>query len=201
MEHPPADLSRSRKGFTLIELLLALALTSVVTALAWIVLDSTRNVSEEISAPVENPLEPLWAELQFEYDRLLPKPVKAEIPALRFADDTGLEMVSLLPNTREIPLQTELHYFVKESQLLRVSRILVPPLSETNLIARQVTALRIRAHNPDAVTDKWPPEKSGPLPHRLTVELVFANGSSQSRDFFIPASMRMEKSRISESTP
>ncbi|MDA3872736.1 MAG: prepilin-type N-terminal cleavage/methylation domain-containing protein [Kiritimatiellae bacterium] len=73
------------RGFTLIEVLIALALVSVVVGLAWIVLDSVRKVASEISRPIEDPMAPIWKQLEGEMDALLPAPVGVDTPALRFS--------------------------------------------------------------------------------------------------------------------
>jgi len=202
MEQPSPHLTRNtQSAFTLVELLIALTLVSVVMALAWMVLDSTRKVTEEIGAPVTNPVEQVWSGIQYELDRLLPDPQPSDIPGLQFTDDTGLELVSLVPGPEGIPLQTELHYQINQSKLLKISIRNAPPLSQTNVIAQGVTAFRIRGHKDESEIESWPPEEEKPLPSRLSAELQLSDGSVYTRDFHLPASFRAKTPEQKESIP
>lgn len=189
---PPARIRR--RGFTLIEVLIALALVSVVVGLAWIVLDSVRKVAAEISLPIEDPMHPVWMQLERELDALLPKPAGVDTPALRFSEEEGLEFVSLLKNARGIPLQTELHYLLENQDLLRISRSGYPTLAQTNRLARGVQQWIVRAIHQDETFTEWPPEQEGdeaiPLPARLNFTLERANGIVHEFDQYLPASYR-----------
>jgi prepilin-type N-terminal cleavage/methylation domain-containing protein len=178
------------QGFTLVEILIGLALVGVVVGLAWIVLDSVRKVATEISQPIADPMYPVWQQLEHELDSLLPRPVEAEIPALRFSEAEGLEFVSLLKVNKEIPRQTELQYLLEDQDLLRITRSGYPITARTNRVATGIQAWDIQASHQGEIFTNWPPEEDTPLPARLTFTLERKNRISHSFDQYLPASYR-----------
>ncbi|MGA0332672.1 MAG: prepilin-type N-terminal cleavage/methylation domain-containing protein [Kiritimatiellia bacterium] len=202
MEDSATNLTRpGRSAFTLVELLISLLLVSVVMGLAWIVLDSTRKVAEEINLPPESPLTQVWTQLEEEFDRLLPQPRDTEIPGLRFSAESGLEMVTLIPGPEGIPQQTELSYFIAENSLQKVLRRSYPPAVVTNVLIHNVTKLHIHGHRGELEIARWPSEPESPLPPRISVEIVREDGESSSREFYLPASFQLKKSTVPEIDP
>ena len=199
MEDSPAGLNCSgRRAFTLVELLIALALTAVVMGLAWIVMDSTRKVSLEIEQPVDRPVDAFWQQLQWEFDRLLPSPVNTKRPPLRFSPENGLEMVALLPDADGIPLQTELHYFLKEKELFKIRQSGFPPTAQTNPVFTAVQHFAVLVQSEGQDVTEWPPEKNSPLPARLQMEMEGVNGQRSQHDFYLPAAFRVKKTTADE---
>lgn len=192
MAPSPAGLTR-RRAFTLIEVLIALALTSVVMGLAWIVLDSTRKVTLEIDKPIEDTTDIFWQQIQWELDRLLSSPVNTKTPPLRFSPERGLEMVALLPDRNGIPLQTELHYVLKDTQLMKIRKSGFPPAAQTNLLSETVQAFLPTVEIDAESFSSWPPEKNSPPPPLLQLRLLMKDGQSTEREFYLPAAFRVEK--------
>jgi prepilin-type N-terminal cleavage/methylation domain-containing protein len=190
MEPTPTVLKT--KGFSLIELLIAVSLVAGVMSIAFMILDSARRVAEEISGPSGSPVEPFWTQLQSEIDRILPSPVQLDTPPLRFSKNEGVELVSLLPDPQGIPLETHLHYYVADEQLLRVSTRGFPLVAETNIVAVAISEFRAQALIEDQVFDEWPKENEHPLPPRITLEIETDTRERRTRDFYLPASFRIE---------
>ncbi|MDF3129412.1 prepilin-type N-terminal cleavage/methylation domain-containing protein [Kiritimatiellaeota bacterium B1221] len=201
MEHPPTYLNTRSRGFSLIELLIALSLVSVVMALAWIILDSTRQVADEIQTPIEPPLQPLWNQLEFEFDHHLPQPTNTKFPSLRFSEKTGLEMISLLPGPENVPLQTELHYWVDEEGLKKSIHISYPPTAQTNLITADVASLRVWARRGEEEILHYPLEQKTALPHIIKMELRSADGTSFTREWFLPSSLHASSTTFENEDP
>lgn len=199
MENSSAGLKRpGLRAFTLIEVLIALALTSVVMGLAWVVMDSTRKVSLEIEQPVDDPVDTFWQQLQWELDRLLPSPVNTKRPALRFTPETGLELVALLPDADGIPLQTELHYFLKEKEMFKIRQSGFPPRAQTNLVSTAVQRFSIFVQDDDQRYTEWPPENKRPLPALLQMQMETTNGLNSQHAFYLPAAFRVKKNADDE---
>ncbi len=200
MEHPPTYLKKPRSsGFSLIELLIALSLVSVVMALAWIILDSTRQVADEIQAPIGSPLAPLWNQLEFEFNHHLPQPKNTKFPALRFSEETGLEMVSLLPGPENVPLQTELHYWVDEDGLKKSTRTAYPPVAQTNLITADVDVMRVIGRKGEVEIINYPQEPEKSLPPLIEIELQTEDGTRFTREWFLPSTLKASSSDFEDS--
>jgi|GEM_PF-1969907 len=190
MEFAPAVLKQ--KGFSLIELLIAVSLLAVVMSLAFMVLDSARRVAEEISGPSGSPAEPFWTQLQSEFDHILVTPVQMDRPPLRFSEDEGLELVSLLPNPQGIPLETFVQYYVEDEQLLKITASGYPLVAETNIVAEAISVIRSQGLIEDQEFMDWPDEDENPLPPRIQIELETDSREILQREFYLPASFRIE---------
>lgn len=190
MEFAPAVLKQ--KGFSLIELLIAVSLLAVVMSLAFMVLDSARRVAEEISGPSGSPAEPFWTQLQKEFDHILVSPVQMDRPPLRFSEDEGLELVSLLPNPQGIPLETFVQYYVEDDQLLKITASGYPLVAETNIVAEAISEIRSLGLIEDKEFVDWPDEDENPLPPRIQIELETDSREVLQREFYLPASFRIE---------
>lgn len=182
----------TRRGFSLIEVLVAVSLVTVVISLAWILLESVRQVADEIEMPIENSADPFWSQLQKEIDQLLPDPVQHDMPALRFSPKEGLEMISLLQNEKGIPLETKIHYFTDDDILMKITENGFPLNARTNVVAESVSTIRSHALQDDQKIPVWPPEDEHPLPARVEVELETVERTTLTRVFFIPASLKYE---------
>lgn len=186
---------------------MALALSSVVIGLTWVLLDSSRQVADEISQPLLHPLTGLAGQLQNELDGLLPRPVDTKAKPISFSEDGPLEMVTLIPNARGVAMQTRVRYWVGEESLLRSHTQGFPPVSQTNVVAGKVEALQVVALHEGERHSLWPPEKTGEntnppeIPARLEVTVLSDSFSEFQREYYLPASYKVEKPGPAEEDP
>lgn len=189
--HPPI-LRRRRGGFSLVELLVALALVSVVTTLAWMILDSTRRVGEEIAREAESPAAELWERLDREFNHLLagPSGLKQE-PTLAFASGSGLDLKALPPSEVGAPLETLVSYRLEEAALLRISRSAYSDLAVTNRVLEGVAAFAAQGRLAEGWTPQWPVEgEPQTVPARVRVAVDLGGEAPEVREWFLPLSIQ-----------
>jgi prepilin-type N-terminal cleavage/methylation domain-containing protein len=184
---------QTKSGFSLVEVLVALALAGVVTALAVLILHTTRQVTSELQTPLTSPTDALRLQLQEDLDHLLPGEILPNEPPLMLREEGILQMVSLRSDERGIPHPTRIRYDLDDSTLRRITTGGTPPTSSTNLVLRSVKTFIPTAFLKGEPRTEWPDEQKEALPQRVEVAIQ-PTGSAPAFTFSldIPASFSLK---------
>lgn len=174
------------------EVLVAVALAGVITAIAVLLLHTTRQVTREVSRPVTTPLLSLRHQMQEDLDHLLTGEILEDQPPLALRD-ASLELVSLRPDEQGIPHPTLIRYTHEGDSLHRITERGIPLTASTTLVLRAVRTFAPTAFLDGESFPIWPEEDNAPLPQRI--ELEIDRRDPPVRDTFsldIPASFRIK---------
>lgn len=191
--------SVSRIGFTLVELLVAISLVAVVGTLALLLLNSTRQIAEEVEDRPPRFDSDLLA-LEDELLQMLPSPESDDWPSFALAEGQILQFSTLvsLGNGALVPVASR--YEPDGQDTLHVQESPYLPQNRTNRIENLRSPMEFEVLLEKTWHKDWPMERAGGpegAPQLLRARRYFPDGSISTRYLPIPGHAKVER----EDTP
>jgi prepilin-type N-terminal cleavage/methylation domain-containing protein len=187
-----------KKAFSLIEVLVATSLVAVVGTMAFLILESTRQVAEEVRGIPSRPFEQLTQNIQRELDNLLPRPGTKDLPS--FSLDQGMNL-TFTTQERDKEGQFQVYavaYLHEESHTLQIYTRYPDGLAVTNVLNTLSSPLRFEVWTEEMWVEMWPPEEKNRqgVPARIRIGMEGEMEGDRLRELYIPASYGVEKPQL-----